>query len=48
MLWTCIIREQVAKILRLSPEQVKYSLEAAKLAQTNASLGVYDASAGMF
>lgn len=28
-------------------EQVKYSLEAAKLAQTNASRGVYDASAGM-
>lgn len=29
------------------PEQVEYSLEAAELAQDNASLGVYDASAGM-
>ncbi|RZR76418.1 hypothetical protein BHM03_00001202 [Ensete ventricosum] len=29
------------------PPQVKYSLEAASLAQMNASLGIYDASAGM-
>lgn len=29
-------------------EQVKFSLEAAKLTQNNASLGVYDASASMF
>jgi len=28
--------------------QVKFSLEAAKLARVNASLGFYDASAGMF
>ena len=27
---------------------MKYSLEEATLAQTNASLGVYDASAGKF
>lgn len=33
-----IIKDEIGK-------QVKYSLEAAKLAQTNASLGVYDASA---
>lgn len=29
------------------PEQVKLSLEAANLAQSNASLGIYEASAGM-
>lgn len=28
-------------------DKVKYSLEAANLAQRNASLGLYDASAGM-
>jgi hypothetical protein len=28
-------------------DQVKFSLEAAKSAQTNATVGVYDASAGM-
>jgi len=28
-------------------EQVKFSLEAAKYAQSNASIGIYDASAGM-
>lgn len=28
-------------------EQVKFSLEAAKFAQSNASIGIYDASAGM-
>ncbi|KAL6217748.1 hypothetical protein ACLB2K_010965 [Fragaria x ananassa] len=33
-----IIKDEIGK-------QVKYSLEAAKLAQTNASLGIYDASA---
>lgn len=27
-------------------EQVKFSLEAAKSAQSNASIGIYDASAG--
>lgn len=28
-------------------EQVKFSLEAAKFAQSNVSIGMYDASAGM-